>query len=63
MAVISSGKGSRSAAGSIRYVQFEKHSTNSRVTYTDGLECSPYYQDAIQDFKDVRGSFGKTGGR
>lgn len=63
MAVISSGKGSRSAAGSIRYVQFEKHSTNSRVTYTEGLECSPYYQDAIQDFKDVRDSFGKTGGR
>ena len=54
MAVISAGKGSHSAAGSIKYVQFEKKSTKPRIVFSEGIECSPYYKDAIQDFKCVR---------
>lgn len=63
MAVISAGKGSRSAAGSIKYVQFEKDSTHARIVISDGVECSPYYQDAIHDFACIRQTFNKENGR
>ncbi len=63
MAVISAGKGSHSAAGSIKYVQFEKKSTKPRIIFSEGIECSPYYKDAIQDFKCVRDTFQKHSGR
>lgn len=63
MAVISAGKGSHSTAGSIKYVQFEKKSTKPRIVFSEGIECSPYYKDAIQDFKCVRETFQKRSGR
>ena len=63
MAVISAGKGSSSAAGSIKYVQYEKGTTNTRIIFSDGINCSPYYKDAIHDFELIRDTFQKYGGR
>ena len=63
MAVISAGKGSSSAAGSIKYVQYEKGTTNTRIIFSDGINCSPYYKDAIHDFALIRDTFQKYGGR
>lgn len=63
MAVISAGKGSSSASGSIKYVQYQKNSTKSRILFSEGVECSPYYKDAIQDFTYIRDTYHKTGER
>ena len=63
MAVISAGKGSSSTAGSIKYVQYEKGTTNTRIIFSDGINCSPYYKDAIHDFALIRDTFQKYGGR
>lgn len=63
MAVISAGKGSSSAAGSMKYVEYEKNSSKPRVKYIEGIECSAYYQDAIEDFNHVRTVHNKHGGR
>lgn len=63
MAIISAGKGSHSAARSIRYVQFEKKSTNYRAIFSEGIDCSADYQAAIQDFQNVRNTYNKHGGR
>lgn len=63
MAAISAGKGSGSASGSIKYVQYEKDSTRPRVLFSEGIECSPYYQDAIEDFAYIRDIHHKSGGR
>lgn len=63
MAVISAGKASKSALGSMKYVEFEKHSSNHRAIFTAGIECSNYYLDASQDFQHVAHTFHKEGGR
>lgn len=63
MAVISAGKGSHSAEGSIKYVQYEKKSKQSRILFSKGIECSSYYKDAIHDFQCVRDTYQKHGGR
>lgn len=63
MAVISAGKGSSSTAGSIKYVQYEKGTTNARIIFSDGINCSPYYKDAIHDFALIRDTFQKYDGR
>ena len=63
MAVISEGKASKSALGSMKYVEFEKYSTHHRAIFTVGIECSDHYLDAHQDFRNLAHAFGKEGGR
>ena len=58
MAVISEGKASKSALGSMKYVEFEKYSTHHRAIFTVGIECSDHYLDAHQDFRNLAHAFG-----
>lgn len=63
MAVISAGKGSKGALGSLKYVVFEKKSSNIRVKLVSTINCSTHYKDAANDFKNIAAVHKKDGGR
>lgn len=63
MAIISTGKATKSVIGSMKYVQFEKKSSKVRVQETYGINCSCNYKLAADEFNQLEKRYGKEGGR
>ncbi|SUP42829.1 relaxase/mobilization nuclease domain-containing protein [Veillonella criceti] len=63
MAIVSAGKGSKSALGSMKYVVFEKKSSNKRAKLVAGINCSANYKDAANDFKQILNIYKNRGHR